>query len=129
MNLRALTIFVFIILLVGCGPYRVTYVKSRNEPIRTPTVTVERSHAHGLGPLILGGGLIYFLIHPISPPLFDYSGEVYIAQVCPPDYEIVETTHESTFGQNSLAAAISWFVIVDAYSPSRSVHVCQPPSP
>jgi hypothetical protein len=106
---------------IGCGPYRVTYVMpSRGD--HPPTIT--RKHAHGIGPLLIGGGGLFGVLNPMSPALFDYTGAVKTTDICPNGFSRVE--HYHTFDQNALAALISWFALVNAYHPSTVDWSCVP---
>lgn len=61
----------------------------------------------------------------MSPALIDYTGEVDLRTVCPTGYDAIsEIQHYHNFGQNALAALISWVGIVNWYHRSNVVHEC-----
>lgn len=106
---------VALFLLAGCGPHRITYRMPSAQG--KPTYTTTKTHAHGIGPLLIGGGGYFFLVNEISPALIDYTGKVKTTDVCP--HGFAEVSHYHTFGQNAGAAFISWLAVVNAYHQSN----------
>jgi hypothetical protein len=101
-------------LLIACGPHRVAYVNPSLEGKQTMRRTEQ--HAHGVGPLLIGGGGYFGLVNEISPALIDYTGEVSVSSMCPKGFARV--SHYHTFGQSAGAGFLSWLVMVNAYHPS-----------
>lgn len=113
-NMYALILICFS-LITACGPYKVKYVMSSKPNQLSYTTT--KNHAHGFGPLLIGGGGLFFMLHPMSPALIDYTGEVQTSDVCPDGFSSVTQYH--TFGQNSGAAFLSWLIIFNVYHKSN----------
>lgn len=108
------------VLIAGCGTHRITYVRSS---IEAKTVqTQQRSHAHGLGPLIVGGGGLFGIINEMSPALVDWTGPTNVAEICPDGFSKV--SHHHNFGQSVLAGFISWIIVVNAYHQSEVEFTC-----
>lgn len=78
---------------VGCGAHRITHVKPsmRDEGSHV----VQRTHAHGTGPLLVGGGGFFRVLNEMSPALVDYTGPVRTADVWPDGFAEVSTNTTS----------------------------------
>jgi hypothetical protein len=118
--LRAICCILVVVMLVGCGPHRVKYTLPSADGDATYETT--RNHAHGIGPLIIGGGGFFFFLNEMSPALIDYTGVVQTRSVCPDGFTQVEHFHR--FDQSALAALLSWLLIVNAYHQSDVRWTC-----
>jgi len=108
-------------LLTGCGTYQIVYINPDVPP------SFERSsitYAHGWG--IAGGGGFFFAVHRIIPCFVDYTGPVDLRGYAPNGFQQID--QHQTFGQNALAAFISWLILVNPYHPS-TVEIARVPSP
>ena len=123
---RAFLVLVGLTLLWGCGPYRIQYVYPSRVAAAERVYEVKKAHAHGIGPLLVGGGGFFFLLQSMSPALVDYTGEVDTSRICPPHYDLGPSTveHYHHYGQSALAALISWIGIVNWYHRSDVVYQC-----
>jgi hypothetical protein len=115
-------------LTFGCGTYGITY---RSPSLAAPpekSFEVVKHHAHGVGPFIVGGGGFFFLFQSMSPALVDYTGEVDTRKICPDGKGgIAEVHHYHNYGQNSLAALISWAAIGNWFHQSNVIYKCVAP--
>jgi hypothetical protein len=113
-------------LLLGCGPYRIRYLQPSKSSDGESSHEVVKGHAHGIGPLIIGGGGFFFLFQSMSPALVDYTGEVDLRTICPEGYDdFSEVQHSFGFGHSALAALISWLAIVNWYHRSYVIYTCE----
>lgn len=121
---KTILMFCICFLIIGCGPHRITFVRSSLEQqTNVNTFSREQQHSHGIGPLIIGGGIgAFWLMNEISPALFHYTGDAYTTDFCPDGF--VSVTHNQTYGQNTIAALISWVVAVNAYQTSKVHYTC-----
>lgn len=103
------------VLVAGCGPHRVTF--QMRSKLSEPTYTTTTTHAHGIGPLLIGGGGYFGILNEMSPALIDYTGAVNTIEVCPDGF--AEVSHYHTFGQSAGAGFLSWLVLVNAYHQSN----------
>jgi hypothetical protein len=96
---------------VACGSHRIKYRLPSEDGAKTyESNTV---HNHGIGPLIIGGGLLTFsFFSEISPALIDYTGAVDARTTCPDGFAAVEHFHTSE--QNYAAGMLSSFMLVNA---------------
>ena len=123
--IRVVALFLCIGLISGCGPYRIKYLQPHNAEPPAQTFQVVTGHAHGIGPLVIGGGAYFFLLQSMSPALIDYTGEIDTRKICPVGYDAIsEVQHYHNFGQSSLAALISWVGIVNWYHRSNVIYQC-----
>ena len=128
--IRIIAALLSIALMLGCGPYRIRYEYPSRVSPPDRTFEVVKVHAHGIGPLLIGGGGYFFLLQSMSPALIDYTGEVDLRTICPKGYDsISEVQHYHNFGQNALAALISWIGIVNWYHRSNVIYECVTPAP
>lgn len=108
---RTVTVVALLIAGTGCGPYRIRYTM----PSKPPTnLVTSRDHAHGIG--LIGGGLYFFALHQMFPALVDYTGPVDVASECPNGF--TEISHHHEFEHNTLAAFLSWLVLLNVYHKS-----------
>jgi hypothetical protein len=107
--------------LTGCGTYRIVYV---NPDIKPSFEKTSITYAHGWG--IAGGGGYFFAVHRIIPCFVDYTGPVDLRKYAPNGFQQID--QHQTFGQNALAAFISWLILVNPYHPS-TVEIARVPSP
>jgi hypothetical protein len=121
MRIIAVSLILSMLASLGCGgAYRVTY--------RNPSVVgqkyeyEETSHAHGIGPLLIGGGGFFIFLNPMSPALADWTGPVETEPICPNGFS--EVSHGHNFGQSFLAGLISWIAIVNWYHSSTVKWKC-----
>jgi hypothetical protein len=104
----------------GCGTHRITYLHSAAAP--NGTYEQDRTHGHGFGPLLIGGGGYFGVVDELSPALIDYNGAENLANVCP--YGFTQVSHHFAFWQSAVAAVISWAIIFNAYHPSSVEMTC-----
>lgn len=117
---RLIVLAVCAALFIGCGAYRVTYqVPSKAQENASP---LTKRHAHGIGPLIVGGGLFFFILNPMSPALIDYTGSVDARTICPDGFS--EVSHYHTPVQQARAALVSWLLIVNWFHRSNVDWTC-----
>ena len=109
-------------LSLGCGPHRITFVNP--SLAEQATTRQERVHAHGIGPLLVGGGGFFAIVNEMSPALIDYNGSVNAAAVCPNGFASV--SHAHGVGHGILSAVISWIILVNASHNSRVTWECLP---
>ena len=102
------------LVVTGCGPHRITFIRS--SLAGKDAYSVRRTHAHGIGPLIVGGGGFFGIVDEMSPALVDYTGPVNTADVCP--HGFYKVSHHHAFWQSLLAGLISWGAVVNAYHQS-----------
>jgi hypothetical protein len=93
-----------------------------------PIYTTTKYHSHGFGPLLIGGGGLFFMLNPMSPALIDYTGEIKASDVCPEGFSSVTQYH--SFGQNAGAGFLSWIAIFNVNHKSTVEWEClKPPAP
>jgi hypothetical protein len=109
------------LVLSGCGTHRITYIRSSLVDARD-TYTLEQTHAHGIGPLLIGGGGYFGIFNEMSPALIDYTGAVNLHEICP--YGFSKVSHHHKFWHSALAAVISWAIVVNAYHLSEVEITC-----
>ena len=112
---------------LGCGTHRITYVHGSATVDNHFTYVQHSTHAHGIGPLLVGGGGYFGILNEMSPALIDYTGPLNLAATCP--YGFSEVSHHHAFWQSFVAGAISWVVIINAYHMSDVEVTCLQPSP
>lgn len=105
-----LALGIFAALASGCGTYRTTFIRSQAKADREAEI-VKTNYSHGFG--IAGGGGFFFAIHRMLPCFVDWTGPVDLSQKCPGGFYKVE--HYHTFGQNTVAAFVSWLIILNPY--------------
>lgn len=122
---RSISALLLVLVLAspGCGPHHIEYVRPSLEAHEV--YRVNETHSHGFGPLLVGGGGFFFLMQEISPALVNYTGAVSADEMCPDGFASV--SHHSNFGQNALAAVLSWLVIFNVYQPSTVEWTCLRP--
>lgn len=108
----------------ACGPYRIQYLHGA-QPAGT-TFERTKEHAHGIGPLLVGGGAFFGILNPMSPALIDYTGAVETRTMCPDGFR--EVSHSHGVDQHLLAGLISWLVVVNLVHPSTVTWTCVRPS-
>jgi len=54
--MRVIAALVSAALVLGCGPYRIKYEYPSHAVAPDRTFEVVKGHAHGIGPLLIGGG-------------------------------------------------------------------------
>jgi len=111
------------LIVAACGPHHITYIRS--SVASRNVYTQERTHAHGIGPLIAGGGGYFGVINEMSPALIDYTGPVNVTEACPDGF--YKVSHHHNFGQSVMAGVISWLIIVNAYHESKVEFTCLRP--
>ena len=112
MRFVRLVALVVILALVGCnGSYRITYRMPSNA--EKPRDTTETKYAHGVGPLIVGGGLFFMIFDSMSPALVDWTGGARTETICPEGFS--EISHYHTRPQGFYAGLISFFALVNWY--------------
>jgi hypothetical protein len=116
---RRILALVLVSLLVGCGTYRITYRFPSNEAVAEKH-PLRKKHSHGIG--LIGGGAYFFFLHQMFPALIDYTGVRSVPRHC--EHGVYQVQHYSDFGQNTLAALISWLVLINAWHPSNVDWLC-----
>jgi hypothetical protein len=111
---RWIALALALVLMSGCGTYRITYRFPSRQPV-AEELSLHRKHSHGIG--LIGGGGYFFAFHQMFPALVDYSGEQSVPKLCP--HGVYEVKHYHDFGQNTVAALISWLILVNAWHQSH----------
>jgi hypothetical protein len=123
--MRCAAILLALAVGMGCGTYRITY-RFPSKQVTSEEFPLRKKHSHGIG--LIGGGGYFFFIHQMFPALIDYSGERSVPKHCP--HGVYEVQHYHDFGQNTVAALISWLVLVNVWHQSNVDWLCvkEPPS-
>lgn len=120
---RLLAVLGVLSIVAACGPHRITYIRS--SMVTKNVYTQQRTHAHGIGPLLAGGGGYFGVINEMSPALIDYTGPVNVTEVCPDGF--YKVSHHHNFEQSVMAGFISWLIIVNAHHQSEVEFTCLRP--
>lgn len=122
---RCLALVLALVFLTGCGTYRITY-RLPSKEAQAEKYPLRKKHSHGIG--LVGGGGYFFALHQMFPALIDYTGERSVPGHCPNG--VYEVSHYHDFGQNTVAALISWLVLVNVWHQSNVEWSClKDPSP